>query len=177
MIFDCSNAITSIGSPKTDDVLAIFISDRKKTGNSSAKHLSLMIRRRYPEIETFFKSANCGPFSRTGRRDRALSRNFSARPARRPISHHRRLLLDRRMWTRANNLAVFQFFTRRKWFFFLHLPPSRGICAIRGTVRVVPPSFPLPLFFSPSTRCFRSDAIPAEHPGPLPFPSSSSTSP
>lgn len=71
MILDCSNVIISIGS-KTDDALAIFISDRKKTGNSSAKHLSLTIRRRYPEIETFFKSAP--------RQLRSVLTNGKARP-------------------------------------------------------------------------------------------------
>lgn len=74
------------------------------------------------------------------------------------------------MWTRANNLAVFQFFYSEKMvLFFLHLPPSRGICAIRGTVRVVfpfllpdisPPPRSSGMFFSPSTRCFRFDAVP-----------------
>lgn len=47
------------------------------------------------------------------------------------------------MWTWANNLAVFQvFLLGENGSFFLHLPPSRGICAIRGTVRVVPPPPP-----------------------------------
>lgn len=72
------------------------------------------------------------------------------------------------MWTRANNLAVFQFFYSEKMvFLFLHLPPSRGIRAIRGTVRVVSPP-PLPLFFSP-----QGVSVPMrfrrERPGP-PFP-------
>jgi len=39
------------------------------------------------------------------------------------------------MWTRANNLAVFQLFTPLPKIVFLHLPPPGGIRAIRGTVR------------------------------------------
>jgi len=119
-----------------------------------AKHLFLW-RCRYPEIETFLsqRHANCSPFSRIGEeRGRALSRNFSTTsPSSGPIYHHRRV----RMWTRANNLAVFQFFSLpSRQSFFLHLPPPRGICAIRGTVRVV---FPLPFrLFFPASPLFPS---------------------